>query len=160
MPTGILHLFCGKIAAGKSTRAARLAEAPDTVLLSEDHFLSTLFPNEIVEIEDYRDRSARLERTLGPHIASLLAAGVNVVLDFQANTRRRREWMKGILGRSNAGHVLHLLDVPDEVCKARLRERNAAGSHAYRTSDEQYDRMMSHFEAPGEDEGFRIVVER
>ncbi len=160
MPTGILHLFCGKIAAGKSTRAARLAEAPGTVLLSEDHFLSTLFPSEIVEIEDYRERSARLERALGPHIASVLAAGVNVVLDFQANTRRRRQWMKDILGRSNADHVLHLLDVPDEVCKARLRERNAAGSHAYRTSDEQYDRMMSHFEAPREDEGFRIVVER
>ena len=159
MSTGTLHLFCGKIAAGKSTRAARLAEAPGTVLLGEDHFLSTLYPGEIVEIEHYRDRSTRLERALGSHIASLLVAGVNVVLDFQANTRRRRAWMKDILRASNADHVLHLLDVPDEICKARLRERNAEGSHAYRTSDEQYDRITSHFEPPGDDEGFRIVVE-
>lgn len=129
------------------------------VLLSEDHFLSTLYPGEITEIEHYRDRSVRLERALGGPIAALLASGVTVVLDFQANTRRRRAWMKEILAASGADHVLHLLDVPDDVCKARLRARNAAGSHAYDTSDEQYDRMMSHFELPAADEGFTIVRE-
>ena len=38
MPT--LHLVCGKIAAGKSTLANRLANAPATVLISEDYWMS------------------------------------------------------------------------------------------------------------------------
>ena len=42
-----LHMFCGKIATGKSTFASRLSQAHDTVLLSEDHFLSKLYPGEI-----------------------------------------------------------------------------------------------------------------
>ena len=31
---------------------------------------------------------------------------------------------------AGAAHRLHFLDVPDDVCKARLRQRNAAGTHA------------------------------
>ena len=43
----VLHLFCGKIAAGKSTLAAQLAQEPNSVLISQDQWLSQLFPGEI-----------------------------------------------------------------------------------------------------------------
>lgn len=46
-PRPTLHLLCGKIAAGKSTLAKHLAARPATVLISEDHWNSTLFPDEI-----------------------------------------------------------------------------------------------------------------
>lgn len=42
-----LHLVCGKIAAGKSTLTSELARAQNTVLISEDKWLSTLYPGEI-----------------------------------------------------------------------------------------------------------------
>jgi predicted kinase len=38
-----LYLLCGKIAAGKSTLARRLAARPATLLISEDHWTSNLF---------------------------------------------------------------------------------------------------------------------
>ena len=38
-----LHFFCGKIAAGKSTLAAKLAEQEGTVLIAEDAWLAALY---------------------------------------------------------------------------------------------------------------------
>ncbi len=124
-----LHMLCGKIAAGKSTLAAELARQPNTVLVSEDFWMATLYPGEVLTLEDYTKYSARLCTAMAPHIVHLLQAGVSVVLDFQANTLRRRAWMRGIVDRSGAAHQLHHLDMSDEVCRARLRERNASGTH-------------------------------
>jgi chloramphenicol 3-O-phosphotransferase len=39
-----LYLLCGKIAAGKSTLARRLAEHPATQLITMDPWMSILFP--------------------------------------------------------------------------------------------------------------------
>jgi len=97
---------------------------------------------------------------MGPHLTELLAAGLSIVLDFPANTRATRGWMKGIYEAAGADHQLHLLDLPDEVCRDRLRERNANGSHDFSASEEQFDLITSYFEAPGEDEGFAIITHR
>ena len=42
-----LHLLCGKIASGKSTLANALKEEQAAVLLTEDHWLSRLYPDQI-----------------------------------------------------------------------------------------------------------------
>ncbi len=95
---------------------------------------------------------------MGPHVASLLNAGISVVLDFQANTLEARQWMRGILEQTNARHVLHVLDVPDDVCLARLHERNAAGDHPFAATEQQFRQISKHFVAPTAAEGFNIVV--
>lgn len=151
-----LHLLCGKIAAGKSTLAARLARAERTVLVAEDHWLSTLYPDAIVTLEDYRERSARLEGMMAPHLASVLRAGAAVVLDFHMNTRDRRDWAKDIAREAGVDAVLHWLDPPDAVCRARLRARNAAGTHAYEVSDAMFDRFTAHYDPPDPSEGWTI----
>jgi predicted kinase len=155
-----LHLLCGKIAAGKSTLAKRLAARPHTVLISEDLWNATLFPDEIKTIDDYRRYSSRVRDAMGPHVVSLLKAGLSVVLDFQANTLAVRAWMRTLIDESDAAHELHVLDVPDETCKRRLRERNAAGEHPYRASDADFDLFTRHFAPPMPDEGFNVVVHR
>lgn len=155
-----LYLICGKIAAGKSTLAARLAARPLTVPIAEDRWNATLFPDEIRTLEDYSKYSSRLRQAMGPHVVALLRAGVSVVLDFQANTPRVRAWMKTLVEQSGARHELHFLDVPDETCKQRLRARNAAGEHPYRVSDAEFDLFTKHFVAPGTDEGFDVIVHR
>lgn len=155
-----LHLLCGKIAAGKSTLAKRLAAHPNTVLISEDHWNSTLYPDEIKTIEDYTRYSARVRAAMGPHVVALLKAGLSVVLDFQANTLAVRRWMRTLIDGANAAHELHFLDVPDELCKRRLRERNAAGEHPYQASDADYALFTRYFVPPAEDEGFNVIVHR
>jgi predicted kinase len=155
-----LHLVCGKIAAGKSTLCARLASAPGTVLISEDHWMANLYPGELNDLADYVRLSARLRSAMTSHVVHLLRTGVSVVLDFPANTPRQRAWMRELIDQAGAEHVLHLLDVPDEVCRARLKARNASGEHPFETSDEQFDLFTAHFTPPTADEGFTVVVER
>lgn len=156
-PRPVLHMVCGKIGAGKSTLTRQLAEAPATVLISEDTWLAALYPGEIHELPDYVRCAGRLKKAMAEHVVALLGAGVSVVLDFPANTVANRQWMRGIFEAAGAAHRLHFLDVPDEICKARLRARNASGTHPFETTDAQFDLISSHFAAPSPEEGCDVV---
>jgi predicted kinase len=158
--TATLHMLCGKIAAGKSSLAAQLGAAPLTVIASEDHWLLHLFGSDMATVEDYVRCAAKLRAAMGPHVVALLKAGMSVVLDYPANTLASRAWMKGIADEAGVGHQLHWLDVPDEVCKARMRARNAAGAHEFAPSDEQFDQITACFVPPSAAEGLEIVVHR
>jgi predicted kinase len=123
-----LHMLCGKIAAGKSTLSAKLAQAERTLVISEDHWIEQLYGPELKTLADYFERCERLRAALAPHVVGLLRAGVSVVLDFHANTLRSRRWMRALFEEAGASHQLHFLDVPDDVCRARARLREAAAS--------------------------------
>ncbi len=152
-----LHLVCGKIASGKSTLTARLAQAPRTVRISEDSLLAQLYPGQIASLADYAACAARLRAAVAPLALQMLQAGVSVVLDFPANTPASRAWMRDLFQQADVPHLLHYLDVPDEECKARLRQRNASGLHPFSTSDAQFDAITRHFVPPDASEGFDIV---
>lgn len=152
-----LHLMCGKIASGKSTLTAKLGASNGTIVIAEDEWLSALYPDELSSISDYMRCTARLRTIIAPHVASVLNAGVSVVLDFQANTVDARKWMRSILSQTSAAHKLHVLDTPDDICIARLRTRNASGSHPFAPTEEQFWQLSKHFVAPTSDEGFDIV---
>ena len=154
----ILYLLCGKIAAGKSTLARRLAARPATLLVSEDHWTSSLFSGELKTIEDYGRCSARLRAAMAPHLVDILRQGLSVVLDFPANTVSNRNWMRSLITQAKVAHELHLLDVPDTICKQRLRERNADGIHPFQVTEADYDLFTSYFVPPGPSEGFNVVI--
>ena len=153
-----LHMLCGKIASGKSTLAARLSRLEGTVLIAEDVWLGALFSEEMATPKDYVRCAARLRSVMGPHVASLLDAGASVVLDFPANTLETRGWMRGILGTTHASHELHVLNATDDLCLARLRDRNAQGEHAFAATEAQFRQITKHFVAPTPDEGFNLVI--
>src|SRR4051812_48329459 len=138
-----LYLLCGKIAAGKSTLARRLAERPATLLITMDHWMSLLFPTENRTIEDFARLSARLRAAMGPHVVEILRHDLSVVLDFPANTVNWRSWMRSLITEADVAHELHVLDVPDMICKERLRRRNADGEHPYQVSEENYELFRS-----------------
>ena len=153
-----LHLLCGKIASGKSTLTAQLGSLDGTVVIAEDDWLNALYSEEMSSISDYVRCTLKLRQIMGPHVASLLNAGISVVLDFQANTVASRDWMRSILEKTSAAHKLHVLDVPDEVCVARLHARNVQGDHPFTASEEQFMQISRHFVTPSPDEGFNIVL--
>jgi predicted kinase len=153
-----LFLLCGKIAAGKSTLAGRLAAGPATLLISEDHWTSNLFSDDLRTIDDYGRYSARLRDAMGPHIVDILMQDLSIVLDFPANTLSNRNWMRSLITRANVAHELHLIDVPDTICKQRLRERNASGKHPFQVTEAEYDLFTSYFVPPAPSEGFNVVV--
>lgn len=156
-PFATLHLLCGKIASGKSTLAKELALAPNTMIISEDSWLANLYPGDIRTVPDYIRCAANLRNAVGPHVTELLRIGVSVVLDFPANTIANREWMRGLLDGIQSGHVLHFLDVPDDVCLVRLHVRNAASAHAFVVDDTEFHLITRYFEAPRQEEGFNVI---
>ena len=157
MSTPTLHLLCGKIAAGKSTLSAKLVTEEAALAIAEDRWLAALYGPEMKTGQDFLRYSDRLKEVMGPHIVELLGQGLTVVLDFAANTVAQRAWMKDLIDQAQVAHQLHYLDVPDEVCLARLKARNAAGEHAFAATEEQFRRFTAHFEPPSDAEGFTIV---
>ncbi|MGE8131945.1 AAA family ATPase [Methylobacterium sp. NPDC080182] len=155
-----LHLVCGKIAAGKSTLVTELGRRLSTVIVREDHWLSRLYPGEQNTLDDYVRNSTRLRSAIGPHLIDLLRNGLSVVLDFPANTPNSRAWMRTLFEDARCAHQLHYLDVPDQVCKARLKRRNESGEHEFIVSDEEFDLITAYFVPPSLDEGFEVFVHR
>ncbi|MEE4011316.1 ATP-binding protein [Roseibium sp. FZY0029] len=153
-----LHLFCGKPASGKSTLADRYAERPGSILLREDRWLSGLYGDQMSTLTDFVRCSALLRKTITPHAVALLQSGLSVVLDFHANTKESRQWMLALVEKAGCGHELHFLDVPDEVCKTRLRQRNLFGEHEFSVTEAEFDRIASHFQPPTEDEPFNLKI--
>ena len=158
MPT--LHLLCGKIASGKSTLAKSLAAEHGAIVLSEDHWLASLYPGEIQAIADYLRCAQRVRSVLGPLVVNLLESGVNVVLDFPANTLANREWLLGLAQTAKVPHRLHYLELDDATCRARLHARNAQGEHDFAATDAEFDLITRHFSVPSEEEGLVIEVHR
>jgi len=157
--TATLHFMCGKIASGKTTLARAVAEETGGILICEDVWLDRMYPGEQFTLQDYVRRSTRLRAALAPHVAALLGRGGPVVFDFAGNTPRDRLWVRSIFESAAADHLLHVLNVPDDVCKDRLRARNAElPEGSQQTSDEEFDAISAYFVPPSPDEGFRTKI--
>lgn len=153
MPDDVrLHFLCGKIASGKSTLAKQLASKPKTILLSEDEWLSTLYPGEITKLADYIEKSTLVKKVLENHIKQLINAGNIVVMDFPANTLTQRKWLKSLAQFSAIPYIFHVLKVENDECKARLHARNQTNENPFETSEAEFDLITTHFSYPSEDE--------
>jgi hypothetical protein len=66
--------------------------------------------------------------------------------------------MRSLIAQADVAHELHQLDIPDTICKQRLRERNAAGKHPFQATEADYDLFTSYFVPPGPREDFNVVI--
>ncbi|HHF2949053.1 AAA family ATPase [Vibrio alginolyticus] len=89
---GKLFFFCGKMGAGKSTKSKVVATENNAVLISEDDWLSAHYPSQIQTFDDYIKYSNVIKTFVKSHVQDLLNIGVNVVMDFPANTVKQRSW--------------------------------------------------------------------
>lgn len=143
--------------AGKSTKARALARADHTILISEDEWLSQLYPSEIHTFEDYLNYAPRLKTVLKPHIQNVLSTGISVVLDFPGNTQKQRTWFKALIAEIAAPHRLIYIQATDPWCLERLSERRT--KHPERSAfdhEAMFKQVSAFFEAPTPEEGFHI----
>lgn len=143
-----LHFLCGKIASGKSTLSKKLANNLHTIVLSEDEWLTKLYPGEITELAHYVEKSRLIKTLLENHIKQLMRAGLTVVMDFPANTPTQRKWLKSLAESSSVPYVFHVLTVDDDECKNRLAARNLTDENPFKTSEEAFDLITKHFSYP------------
>lgn len=151
-----LHFLCGKIASGKSTLAKRLAKNPRTILISEDTWLSRLYPGEIKTIADYVEKSALIKSVLEEHIAVLLKAGNTIVMDFPANTKKQRCWLKSLASNTQFPYLFHILKVDNSECKRRLILRSQTDENPFRTTEDEFDLITQYFSYPTVDEELKV----
>ncbi len=154
----VLHFFCGKMASGKTTLSRKLASDYSAILISEDLWLSKLYPEEISTFDDYLRYSLRLKSVVSSHVQNILAQEISVVLDFPGNVPSQRQWFRSIFEAAKVDHVLHYIVGSDSLCKAQLRKRNAEqpeGSMIMSESD--FDYITAYFQPPTADEGFNII---
>ena len=158
MKPGTLIFFCGKMGAGKSTRARRMAHERNAVLLSEDEWLAALYPGQITSLDDYIEYARRLRSPIQALVQSLLATGTNVVMDFPANTVAQRDWFRKIYTAVPAPHELVFLDVPDKVCLQQIGQRRSEQPERAATDTaEMFEQVTAHFAPPQPEEGFHVV---
>jgi predicted kinase len=156
--TATLFLLCGKAGAGKSTLAAALAAEHKAILIAEDIWLIRLY-GPMKSFDDYKTYSERARTVVGQLVSDLLGLGQSVVLDYPANTRSSRLWLRSIAESAGARHVLHLLTTSDELCLKRIDQRNIERPEgSYHLTKDDFDFVSSFFQAPDDDEGFNVEV--
>lgn len=73
----------------------------------------------------------RRRAALTPHATELLEIGTSVVFDFAGNTPEDRAWVRSIFESGGAGYMLHVIVASDELCMARLSQRNEIKPDGY-----------------------------
>lgn len=158
MKKGTLVFFSGKMGAGKSTKSKEIALERNAVLLSEDEWLESIYPNKISSLDDYIKYSGRLKPQIKKLAQSILVAGTDVVMDFPANTTSQREWFRGIFTEIEAPHSLVFIDVSNEVCLKQIEIRRAAQPERVATDTiEMFEQVTKYFVEPTPGEGFNIT---
>lgn len=144
--------------AGKSTRARHVADSDNYVLISEDEWLSSHYPDQINSFEDYLFYSKRIKPFLKQHIQRLLTSGQTVVMDFPANTVSQRKWLVSISSEVGSTHALNYLNVADDVCLANIAKRRIESpQRAQFDTEEVFREVNNMFQVPSEHEGLNIV---
>lgn len=155
---GTLYFFTGKMGAGKSTKAKQYESNFNAVLLSEDEWLSKLYPNQINTFDDYLNYAQQIKPLLKMHIQRILTTNTNVVMDFPGNTKEQRNWLLNIANEINADHQLIYLNISDEHCLQQISKRRLEfPERATFDTPETFEYVSSFFEEPHVSEGLNIL---
>lgn len=159
MNKGLLTFFCGKMGAGKSTKSCAVAKERNAVLLSEDEWLESVFPNKIKSLESYIEYSSKLKPQIKKLVQSILSTGTDVVMDFPANTVSQRDWFRQIFSEIEARHDLIYIDLDNEGCLRQIEKRRIENpGRAATDTQEMFEQVTKHFVEPKLDEGFNVTM--
>ncbi|CAA0354573.1 Cell division protein ZipA [Alteromonas alvinellae] len=159
MNKGTLTFFCGKMGSGKSTKAREIAQKNNAVLLSEDEWLASVYPNKISSLNDYIEYSNLLKPQIKKLVQSMLSAGTNVVMDFPANTLSQRDWFRSIFSEIEAPHNLIYIDLPNADCLKQIEKRRKEQPERSATdTPDMFEQVTKYFMAPIPDEGFNLIA--
>lgn len=157
-PGATVHLLCGLNGAGKTTHARRLEQDTGALRLSLDAFMLDEHPDVPYHDSRYGALAEQAKQALWARALPELAAGRDVVLDWNQWSRARRATWRDHALRAGCALLLHVLDVDVETAVARAGSRAESaepGSHAL--AEEHVRQMADLIEWPTDDEGIPIL---
>ena len=159
MKIGTLVLFSGNMGAGKSTKSKQITQERNAVLISEDEWLSILYPNQIATFNDYLHYSSLLKPLVKAHVVNILKTGTDVVMDFPANTVNQRKWFKELVSEANAPNELIYLNVSDDICLRQIAKRRIENpERAIYDTESMFNEVTRYFQEPNQSEGSNIQI--
>ena len=159
MNKGKLTFFCGKMGAGKSTKASEIAQKSNAVLLSEDEWLASLYPDKISSLNNYIEYSNLLKPQIKKLVQSILSTGTDVVMDFPANTLSQRDWFRSIFSEIEAPHNLIYIDLTNAGCLKQIEKRRKEQPERCATdTPDMFEQVTRYFMAPTPEEGFNTTT--
>ena len=145
--------------AGKSTKSKQVSRERNAVLISEDEWLTKLYPDQITSFDDYLHYSSLLKPLVRSHVLELLKTGTSVVMDFPANTVKQRQWFKELIAEANAPNELIYLNVSDDVCLRQIEKRRLEQpERAIFDTESMFNEVTRYFQEPDQSEGFVLKV--
>jgi len=145
--------------AGKSTKSKQVSQERNAVLISEDEWLSKLYPNQITSFADYLQYSSLLKPLVKSHVLDILKTGTSVVMDFPANTVNQRRWFKELVTEANAPNELIYLNVSNDVCLRQIEKRRLEQpERAIYDTESMFNEVTKYFQEPDPSEGFNLQV--
>jgi len=154
-----LIFFSGKMGAGKTTYAKKISNESQTIYLSEDEILSSFYPNEINNIEDYVIYSKRIKPFVTNLVKKLTENDLSVIMDFPGNTIQQREWFKMLIETCQVDGKLIYLKVADEICIHQIKKRRQEEPERHQfDNEEMFHKITKYFQEPSDKEGLRLEI--
>jgi len=145
--------------AGKSTKSKQVAQERNAVLISEDEWLSKLYPNLITSFDDYLHYSSLIKPLVKSHVLDILKTGASVAMDFPANTVKQRKWFKELIAEANAPNELIYLKVSNDVCLRQIEKRRLEQpEREIFDTESMFTEVTKYFQEPDQSEGFNLQV--
>ena len=152
-----LILVCGPTGSGKTTYSLSLAKEIDAIRFSIDPWMQTLYADDMNSIDyDWMiERVHRCYEQIWQVSNQILAIGNNVILDLGFTTKEQRDIFANRAKQIELNPEVHYLDVPKEIRKKRVEQRNIEKDpavYALEVTDVMFEFMEPKFEIPNENE--------
>src|SRR5210317_1343061 len=149
----MIHLIVGSTGAGKTSYALHLQKISKGYIFSIDQWNQKLFLQDKRPedgLEWMLERIERAEDLILSQIVQLEFIGVDSVLDLGLSKFDHREKFRRFAAEYGFECQLHFLDIPKDIRKQRVLNRNAekGETYAFDVSQEDFEFMEGYFEAP------------
>ncbi|WP_366520115.1 ATP-binding protein [uncultured Dokdonia sp.] len=146
-------MILGNTGAGKTTYALSLRDKEQGVIFSIDHWNKTLFLDDKTPedgVDWFLERIERSDTMIQSIVAQMATAGTPAILDLGFAKKERRDRFYAFAKAYNIPIQLHFLDIPLEIRKQRVMQRNQEKGETFQfeVSETDVEFMESWFEKP------------
>ena len=154
----IVYFLCGLASSGKTTIAKQIEAEQGAVRFTLDQRMREKYSYTIFD-DEYGPLATQEKELIWQEAQAIVQNGQDVILDWSLWSRQARvEWPQKVVA-AGYDYKLIYLDVPLDVLRQRLADRNANRPAAVHDIPlEELERFSKIFEPPSTDEGLNLEV--